>query len=409
MDTAANAGGRAALVEAIAMGYFLRNITARNVLSFGPSGMSLDLRPLNVLIGANGSGKSNLLEVISLLQAAPRELAAPVRAGGGIGDWIWQGQPDAVATVAAVVASPDGEPPIKHTLSFTNSGQSFRLTDERVAKQRPGGGPDDDDLLYQFQAGRPTLKSGGKPDVGIPKDAAIAGDASILSQAKDPARFPEFAHLSKMYGRIRLYRELEFGRNAAARQPQSSDAPPGPLAEDFSNLGMFLNKLRQHPSHQAALFEKLRDIYDGITDFELNVKGNTVQLSFTEGEFAMPASRLSDGSLRYLCLLAILLDPDPPPLIAIEEPELGIHPDLLHKLADLLVDASRRTQLIVTTHSDIMLDSLSAHPESVVVCEKHKGQTEMRRLDHGELAYWLEKYEGLGDLWNRGYLGGVRW
>lgn len=100
------------------------------------------------------------------------------------------------------------------------------------------------------------------------------------------------------------------------------------------------------------------------------IEGGTVQVFFTEGEFVIPATRLSDGTLRYLCLLAILCDPDPPPLICIEEPELGLHPDVLPKLADHLLAASKYTQLIVTTHSDVLVDAMSETPESIVVCEK---------------------------------------
>ena len=124
------------------------------------------------------------------------------------------------------------------------------------------------------------------------------------------------------------------------RQPHGTDVRQSPLAEDLTNIGMFLNRLRQDPTTKAKLINGLSDAYEGLSDFELNFQGGTVEIFFTEGRLAVPASRISDGSLRYLCLLAILLDPEPPPLIGIEEPELGIHPDLLPKIADLLVDAS---------------------------------------------------------------------
>ena len=87
--------------------------------------------------------------------------------------------------------------------------------------------------------------------------------------------------------------------------------------------------MRQYPKTKASLFELLGQIYEGVTDFELNFEGGTVQVFFTEGEFAIPATRLSDGSLRYLCLLAILLDPEPPRLVGIEEPEVCMPPDLI--------------------------------------------------------------------------------
>ena len=112
--------------------------------------------------------------------------------------------------------------------------------------------------------------------------------------------------------------------------------------------------------------------------------------------------------MRYLCLLAILCDPEPPPLICLEEPELGLHPDLVPKIAELLVAASERTQLIVTTHSDILVDALTDWPEAVVICEKHDGKTTMRHLTGEEVQPWLEKYR-LGQLWNRGQFGGNRW
>ena len=198
------------------------------------------------------------------------------------------------------------------------------------------------------------------------------------------------------------------GYGKGSRDPQRIDVRPNPLMENFSNLGMFLNRLRQTPRTKANFIEKLSDIYEDLTDFQLNFEGGTVQIFFTEGDFAMPATRLSDGCLRYLCLLAILLDPEPPPLIGIEEPELGMHPDLIPGIADLLVDASSRCQLVVTTHSDILVDALTEQPESVVVCEKHDGRTTMKRLNQSELSHWLEKYR-LGELWTSGELGGVRW
>ena len=99
----------------------------------------------------------------------------------------------------------------------------------------------------------------------------------------------------------------------------------------------------------------------------------------------MPATRLSDGSLRYLCLLAVLCNPTPPLVVCIEEPELGLHPDIIPEVAKLLVEASSRSQIFVTTHSDVLVDALTETPEAVIVCEKEEGATRMRRLDAEEL------------------------
>ena len=144
-------------------------------------------------------------------------------------------------------------------------------------------------------------------------------------------------------------------------------------------------------------------------DFRCPVTGGTVGLFLEEkGNRAIPATLLSDGTLRYLCLLAVLLHPKPPPLICIEEPELGLHPDLLPTLSDLMREASQRSQLVITTHSDVLVDTLTDQPESVVICEKHDGETEMRRLDKADLSKWLGDYS-LGNLWMDGELGGKRW
>ncbi|MBN1984145.1 MAG: AAA family ATPase, partial [Chitinivibrionales bacterium] len=162
------------------------------------------------------------------------------------------------------------------------------------------------------------------------------------------------------------------------------------------------------PQAKARVIEYLRTIYDGIDDFDTIVEGGTVQVFLQENSRSIPATRLSDGTLRYLCLLSILCHPAPPPLICIEEPELGMHPDILPSLAHLLIEASEKTQLIVTTHSDILVDALTQTPESIVVCEKPDSSSTLRRLDPKALKPWLEKYR-LGELWTRGEIGGNRW
>ena len=104
----------------------------------------------------------------------------------------------------------------------------------------------------------------------------------------------------------------------------------------------------------------------------------------------------------------ILLHPTPPPLICIEEPELGLHPDILPTIAQLLIEASKRTQLIVTTHSDDLISALSEIPESILVCERDERGSRMRRLEPEALKDWLENYS-LGELRGMGELGGNRW
>jgi predicted ATPase len=390
---------------------YIQRIELNHLLSFGSNDNGLDLLPLNVLIGPNGSGKSNFIEAIALMRAAPRDYREVVRRGGGVREWLWKGAPEARGHMAWVVANPEGSQPLRHALAFQAVGQNFGLVQESVQSSQNNDQKESPEVFYHYAQGQPVIRvqAGSGAIYRTIDPSSLDLDRSILAQRRDPDSYPAFANLASNYERIRIYREWTFGRKAIFREPQRADLPNDVLAEDFSNLGLFLSRLKtRHPAAARAILEGLSDLYDELTEFNVLIEGGTVQVFFTEGEFVIPATRLSDGTLRYLCLLAILCDPKPPPLICIEEPELGLHPDVLPKLADHLLAASRRTQLIVTTHSDILVDALSEQPESVVVCEKHHGATSMTRLAADELQAWLEKYR-LGELWISGELGGTRW
>ncbi|HVX64839.1 MAG TPA: AAA family ATPase [Pirellulales bacterium] len=365
------------------------------------------MRPLNLLIGPNGSGKSNLVEAIGLLRSAPSKLTAPMR-GSGVREWLWKGAKHDLAQLEAVINCPAVAQPLRHRIAFTESNSRFELLDEVIENCRADSGLAEPTFYYRFQNGRPMLTvRGGEKRLLRREDVAL--DESILSQRKDPDQYPELAHLADAYGKVRLYREWSFGRSSVFRSPQSADLPSDQLEEDFSNLGLFLNHLRGEPKAKNEILAHLADLYEGLDDFDVRIKGGTVEVFLTERDFVVPGSRLSDGTLRYLCLLAILCDPNPPELVCIEEPELGMHPDILPKIADLLVSASERMQLVVTTHSDILVDAMTERPEAVVVVEKHSGKTEARRLEStAEMQQWLSRYR-LGELWIRGEIGGTRW
>jgi len=385
----------------------LRRTALCNLLSFGPSMEPLVLENLNILIGPNGAGKSNLIEAVALMRAAPGDIRSIVRRGGGAGEWIWKGGKGLPATIDFVTDNPQGSQPLRHVLSFREEAMGFRLEDERIENETAYEGEIEPYFYYRFNQGHPVVNTIQEKKRSLAHETVDA-ERSILAQRRDPEWYPELSYLAEIYEKIRIYREWAFGRNAVFREPQKADMRNDRLEEDFSNLGLFLNRLRRTPKAKAAILESLRDLYDGVTDFDVSIEGGTVQVFFTEGDFVIPATRLSDGTLRYLCLLAILVDPSPPPLICIEEPELGLHPDILPKLADLMVAATERTQLIVTTHSDILVDTMTECPETVVVCEKHDGMTQLRRLRKDELTVWLDKYR-LGQLWTKGQIGGTRW
>ncbi len=385
-------------------------LTLRGVLSFGSDTPPLEMRSLNILIGPNGSGKSNLIEAIGLLRSASIKLTGSMRGigGSGVKEWIWKGTKNGQALLEATVDNPARLQSLRHRIEFAERTSRFELIGEVIENSEAYPGHDSPLFFYRFQHGNPVLLAKGDTRRELRRED-VAPDESILSQRKDPDQYPELSYLAELYNDVRIYREWSFGRSSVFRSPQSADLPSDQLEEDFSNLGLFLNHLRGKPKAKKAIIERLKDLYEGLDDFDVRIQGGTVEVFLTEGDFTIPASRLSDGTLRYLCLLAILCDPDPPALICIEEPELGLHPDMLPKIADLLMEASERTQLIVTTHSDMLVDAMTDQPESVVVMEKHNGQTQMKRLKaNDELNEYLKTYR-LGELWLRGMVGGTRW
>ena len=380
----------------------IRRIKQTNLLSFGPDSRGLELKRLNVLIGPNGSGKSNLLESIDILRSAPRDLVSPIRKGGGIHDWIWRSKPGSIAVIGAIVENPQGSQPLRYQLTFAERGQRFELGSEAIEDERIADGQ-----VYYGQLGREVViyKDGIRRNL---RPEEVKPEQSILAQRKDPDHYPELTYLGEVLSRIRIYREWPLGRDSPLRLPQKADLPNDFLQEDGENLALVLNSFQGKPAVKRRVLDALCKLYEGITDFYFSIEGSTIQLFLQEGDVVIPATRLSDGTLRYLCLLAILCHPQPPPLICIEEPELGLHPDILPTVSKLLLEASERSQLIVTTHSDMLVDALTNEWWSIVVCEKRDGQTVMRRLDEKKMAVWLEDYR-LGELWSSGEIGGNPW
>ncbi len=358
----------------------IHRLKIAGLLSFGPDGVDLAMEPLNVLIGPNGSGKSNFLEAIALLRAAPSGITDPISRMGGVESWLWNGR-DALDSFALEVFVEYGADRIaRHSLTLGHSNDRPEVIDEQV---EPLGAYVE--LLPPLSYYRP--------------------EHSLVHLASP--EYPILWHLKEQYGQLRLYRDWFLGPSAACRRNQSTHDRADFLDEGGKNLALVLSHFQGEDKRQVVA--ALRKLFDGIVDITFSVDGGNMALFLVEADNRqIPATRISDGTLRYLCLLAILLHPEPPPLVVIEEPELGLHPDLLPTVADLLVSASERSQLIVTTHSDALVDALTDTPESVIVCEKHDGQTEMKRLDKKDLDKWLKDYT-LGNLWSSGQIGGNRW
>lgn len=395
------------------------SIRLTNLLSFGPDSPEVELEPLNVLIGPNASGKSNLIEAFGLLQAVPSDLLGPIRRGGGVGEWPWKGgTKDPVARIEAVVRIPETDSPLRYRLAFTSEGPHLQLVDEVIERATPTKDLDQS-LFYRYHTGTGMAQlntidhrteADGRRTHYMIRVKDLSPTQSILAQFRDPQAYPELTGLAGQFKQIRLYSDWGLGRHAEVRRPQAADLPGDFLEENASNLGLVLNNLQNQPAVKRVLLNRLQQVYEDLEDVTTRVVGGTVQILFHEKGLRtpLPATRVSDGTLRYLCLLVILCHPTPPPLVCLEEPELGLHMDILPKVAELLVEASQRSQLVVTTHSDVLVDALQEVPEAVIVCERDSGGTRLERLSPERLKAWLEKYT-LGQLWEMGEIGGRRW
>lgn len=395
---------------------FIRRIRLSGLLSFPPDMESLDLHPLNVLIGPNGSGKTNLIEAFELLRATPTDFAAAVRDGGGAEEWLWKGENPANAAELDLVTedtAPSTGRPLRYRLEFTSSNSRVEVLDEAIEEVRPDIGHEEPYFYYRFQRGRPIINVKGAAENiygrqlerHLKRDDLLP-DQSVLAQRKEPELYPEITWIGGKFGQIQVFRDWTFGRYARLRRPQHADLPENRLLPDSSNLSLILNQVEHRDPRRFN--ELLKRFFPRFERMSTKISGGTVQFYLHESDFKspIPSTRLSDGTVRFVAILAILLAPSPPPLVCIEEPELGLHPDAVALIADLLIEASERMQIIVTTHSDTLVSALTNRPETVVVCERPSAGTVLQRLDPKRLEHWLNQDYTLGDVWQRGAIGG---
>ena len=184
------------------------------------------------------------------------------------------------------------------------------------------------------------------------------------------------------------------------------------LRSDGANIAPFLLGLKNSEAHRARyreIVEATRLILPFFDDFLLDAvtmgEAEKVRLSWSQrgSDFPMQPYHLSDGSIRFICLATALLQPRPPSTIVIDEPELGLHPEAIRVLGELIRDGAERTQIIVATQSPLLIDQFSV--EEVVVVNRKEGQSLFERLDRDAFSRWLEEYS-LGDLWVRNVIQG---
>ncbi|MCW5959561.1 MAG: AAA family ATPase [Pyrinomonadaceae bacterium] len=364
----------------------IEKIRLRNILSFGDKGEEIELLPLNVIIGQNASGKSNLIDVMKLFNSLPqkRGLGNFISKTGGIREWVWKGNIENFPPSSSVDVE-FNTPHLVYSLHFNESNQRLYILFEEIESLED-------------------RKSFERHFDSFPEETFLVSDYDHENGNKEKVIIKSY------FSVFRFFTDIDTNRSSRLREPQLPDAPNDFLEESGINLALVLNDLEHKGNTKDKIVENLKKFNPQIKDYSVKIQGGTVQLFIREEGLEKPISamRLSDGTLRYLCLLAILCHPEPPPLICIEEPEVGLHPDILPTIAELMKEASQRTQLIVTTHSDILVSAFSDMPEAVLVCEKDEDGTHFKRLEAEKLKVWLEEYT-LGEAWLRGAIGGTRW
>lgn len=391
-------GGRWSSLESVRLGGFL---------SFPPDAQEVVLEPLNVLIGPNGSGKSNFIEAFELLAATPADFAAAVRDGGGAAEWLWKGAEGARQARIEVELARFG-PPIRYGLEFGSANGRVEVLDEVVQETEALSDDEDPFYHYRYNRGHPAIsvrEESGDFKLRRLQKESLPVDQSVLSRFKNADLYPWVAGVAEFFDAIQMFREWTFGRYAPLRQAQRTDLPSHRLSPDNRNLALVLNHIEHEDG--TGFNEALERFLPQFDRMSTYVRGGVIELFVHESGLAspIPAVRLSDGTIRFMAILATLFHPSPPPLVCIEEPELGLHPDAVLDLGRMLIDASERMQLIVTTHSEALVSAMNNAVSSVVVCERPGNGTGLRRLDPDALASWLDDYR-LDDLWTRGVLGG---
>ena len=399
---------------------FIKSIKIDDFLSFG--NIDIELNPLNILIGVNGSGKSNFIDTIFFLRTLPMDARMGIAKLGSI-DTITRHKVPAANNTSSDKFSlevnldyPKYSTPLKYEISIRKTGErgEYEIFEESLSGYYKEEEPEP---FYYFKVKEWDKfisyydTESQKSRIRELKYDELDSSQSILSKIRGEGEYPIITWLSKELLNIKIYNNWTFGRNAAFKiMGCKTDEDNTNLYEDFSNLPLVLNHLQV--KGEIKKFEKyLNEFYPWFGRISVSIDSGLAKIVFWDKGFnvPIPASKLSDGTIRFISLLTILLNPNPPSLICIEEPELGIHPDAISIIAELLKDASRKTQLIITTHSDYLVDQFTDIPESVLIFDKDKNAgTTIKRLNKEELSLWLEDYK-LGQAWLSGAFGGTRW
>lgn len=362
----------------------------------------LELRPLNVIIGANGSGKTSVLEVMELLAASAKgKLQETLTAWGGLNSLLTC---DADPELSFGLVRPwQNEVPLDYSLGLVSSGLGYEISKEALVQFQRGP----EATPFKHLEGRGPNIRYFNPDRNLLEAPSWEHQPQESALSQVPKLFQSPENFRKVLASSTLYHTLDVSTRAPVRLPQPMQPSdyPGRNGEDLCS---FLYNLSQTDSARyCAMEDSLRAAFPGYDGLRFPpVAAGTMTLAWKDRAFSRPffPHQLSEGTLRFLWLTALLQSPRLPRVTMIDEPEVSLHPEMLRLLADLLREASQRTQIFVATHSDRLVRFLE--PDELIVCDANEqGHTQLTRASEMDLEHWLEEYS-LDDLWSNGRLGG---
>lgn len=359
----------------------LKNISIRGYKSIKE--LDLDLSPINVLIGANGSGKSNFIsffKLLSRMMQSQGELQFFIGQSGGANSFLFDG--------AAITLQIESE--IEFEVSNDKFDYSFKLShaasDTFVFAEEKYR---DFNIMYDVWSSWMTLLSGHR-------------ESKLLE-------FTMFTP-KKIYSLIRNFVVYQFHNTSpTSRFKQKWNADDNQyLKEDAGNLAPFLLRIRsKEPRHYKRIIETVSQIAPFFADFILNPKSKTVLLQWREKgtDLVFNPDQASDGTLRAMALVTLLLQPldSLPDVLILDEPELGLHPYAINIIGGLINSVSNHCQVILATQSPLLVDCFE--PNDVIVVERNDQESSFKRLVEADLEDWLEEYS-LSELWNKNVIGG---
>jgi predicted ATPase len=350
---------------------------------------------LNVVIGENGSGKSNLLYALQLLQdSAAGRLSTEILDQGGIGQILWDSREG--GKISWAVRTED----LRYDLALRQIGttSSYRIEHEIL--------DNGSHQLIERDAKKATMWDPEKNNVRVhvntyPEEESLLSAATIPAGNLDAFSFRQDLLSWGIFYDVRVDRRSPIRQAAVSRFEKRVKA-------DGQNLVSVLHTLYTGDRNFKKEIDMIMRAAFGTSYEELTFppagdQRIQLRIRWRSLETEQSSASLSDGTLRFLLLVAVLSNPEPGTLIAIDEPETGLHPRMFPIIADLAADASSRTQVIFTTHSPQFLNAFSELTPATTVAEWEDGETRLSIVDGDDLRRWLAHYN-LGDLFTSGEL-----